>query len=170
MKILICGLPGTGKTTLSHIIAEKYGFNVENDFSIFKELGIIINNYEDKENISKNYSNLLLEHIINSKTISVFDFEYSVLPSELEKFKPNEIMVVYLGFVGLSEDTLFELFRKNQSNAEMSNEELKHKISLYKNLSKVCKEDCEKHGFPFFDINKDRPLIFEEVLKTIKLE
>ncbi len=25
MKILICGLPGTGKTTLSHIIAEKYG-------------------------------------------------------------------------------------------------------------------------------------------------
>lgn len=39
MKILICGLSGTGKTALSHIIAEKYGFNVKNDFSIFKELG-----------------------------------------------------------------------------------------------------------------------------------
>lgn len=97
MKILICGLPGTGKTTLSHIIAEEYGFNVKNDFSIFKELNINIENQEVKKCVSKNYSKLLFEYMQKTPDNSVFDFEYSILPSdlkcfELEDFKKQKLM------------------------------------------------------------------------------
>lgn len=169
MKILICGLPGTGKTTLSNIIAENYDYFVKNDFSIFKELKFNIKNQEDKKSISENYSKLLFEYMQNAQDNMVFDFEYSILPSELKQFKLSDFKVVYLGFYSLSEKIIFNLFRKSSANEKVSDEELRHKITLYKNLSNICRQDCEKYGFPFFDINKDRKQIFNEILTFLNL-
>ncbi len=167
MRILICGLPGTGKTTLSHMIAEKYGFNVKNDFSIFQELNINISNLEDKKTVSKKFSKLLFEYMQKAPDNSVFDFEYSILPSELKCFELDDFKIVYLGFYSLPDETIFNLFRKSSANEKVTDNELKHKITLYKNLSKICKEECEKYGFAFFDVNKDRKIIFDEILKFI---
>lgn len=168
MKILICGLPGTGKTTLSHIIAEKYGFATKNDFSIFKELNINIENQEDKKGVSKKYSKLLFEYMQKTQENVVFDFEYSILPSELKHLDLNDFKIIYLGFYSLSEETIFNLFRKSSANEKISDEGLKHKIAYYKNLSKIVKEECEKYGFKFFDVDKDRKIIFNEILNFIK--
>ncbi len=167
MKILICGLPGTGKTTLSNIIAEKYGFNVKNDFTIFQELNINVSNLEDKKNVSKNFSKLLFEYMQNAPDNSAFDFEYSILPSDLKCFELNDFKIIYLGFYNLSEETIFNLFRKSSANEKVTDNELRRKISLYKNLSVKCKEECDKYGFAFFDVNKDRKIIFDEILKFI---
>lgn len=169
MKILICGLPGTGKTTLSHIIAEKYGFAIKNDFSIFKELDINIENQEDKKCVSKNYSKLLFEYMQKMQGNVVFDFEYSILPSELKHLDLDDFEIMYLGFYSLSEEIIFNLFRKSSANEKISDEELKHKVALYKTLSKICKEECEKYGFKFFDVNKDRQIIINDILKLLKL-
>ena len=169
MKILICGLPGTGKTTLSHIIAEKYGFVVKNDFSIFNELSINIKNQENKKKISKDYSKLLYGYMQKTQGNVVYDFEYSILPNELKHFNLDKFKIVFLGFYSLPEEIIFNLFRKSSTNDKMTDEELKHKIMLYKRLSKNCKEECEKYGFKFFDINKDRNIIFDEILKYFKL-
>lgn len=169
MRILICGLPGTGKTTLSHISAENYGFNVKNDFTILKELNIDIENQEDKKYVSKNYSKLLLDYMQKMQGNVVFDFEYSILPSELINFELDNFKIIYLGFYSLSEEIIFNLFRKSSSNANFTDEDLKHKTKLYKNLSRECKEECEKHGFTFYDVNKDRKIIFDKILKFLKL-
>lgn len=169
MKILICGLPGTGKTTLSHILAENYGFNVKNDFTIFQELNINISNLEDKKCVSKNYSKLLFEYMQKAPDNSVFDFEYSILPSDLKCFKLGDFKIVYLGFYSLPEETIFNLFRKSSANEKVTDDELRNKITLYKNLSIECKEECEKYGFKFFDVNKDRKIFFDEILKFIRV-
>lgn len=169
MKILICGLPGTGKTTLSRIIAEKYGFAIKNDFSIFKELDINIENQEDKKCVSKNYSKLLFDYMQKIQENVVFDFEYSILPREIKHLDLNDFEIIYLGFYSLSEDTIFNLFRKNSANEKILDEELKHKVALFKTLSKICKEECEKYDFKFFDVNKDRKIIFDEILTFLKL-
>lgn len=168
MKILICGLPGTGKTTLSHILAEKYGFNVKNDFTIFQELNINISNLEDKKCVSKNFSKLLFEYMQNTPDNVVFDFEYSILPSDLKCSELDDFKIIYLGFYSLKEETMFNLFRKSSANEKVTDDELRRKITLYKNLSKICKEECDKFGFAFFDVNKDRKIIFDEILKFIK--
>lgn len=170
MKILICGLPGTGKTTLSKILSREFGFNVKNDFLIFNELNIKIENEEDKRVISKKYSTLLFEYMKNEKDKYVFDFEYSILPNDLKQFNLDNFKVVYLGFCDLSNETLFGLFRNSQSNNEKTDENLKREISVYKNLSQICKEECEESGFQFFDVNKDRNIIFDEIIKFLGLE
>ena len=169
MKILICGLPGTGKTTLSHIIAEKYGFVVKNDFSIFNELSINIKNQENKKKVSKDYSKLLFDHMQKTQGNVVYDFEYSILPSDLIHFDLDKFKIVFLGFYSLPEEIIFNLFRKSSANEKVADDELKHKIMLYKSLSKACREECEKYGFKFFDINKDRNIIFDEILKYFEL-
>lgn len=168
MKILICGLPGTGKTTLSNIIAKKYKYSIESDFSIFRELNINIINREDKKFISKNYSQLLYDYIKNANDNIVFDFEYSILPKELAKYQLCNLKIVYLGFDTLSNETMFNLFRKSCANREIEDTELKRRILSYKILSKIYKRQCEDYGFKFFDINKDREIIFDEILKFIE--
>lgn len=162
-------MPGTGKTTLSHIIAEKYGFVVKNDFSIFNELRINIKNKENKKKVSKDYSKLLFGYMQKTQGNVVYDFEYSILPSDLIHFDLDNFKIVFLGFYSLPEEIIFNLFRKSSTNGKMTDDELKHKIMLYKSLSKNCKEECEKYGFKFFDINKDRNIIFDEILKYFKL-
>lgn len=69
----------------------------------------------------------------------------------------------------MSEETIFNLFRKSSANEKVTDDELRNKITLYKKLSKICKEECEKYGFKFFDVNKDRKVIFDEILKFLKL-
>ena len=42
MKIIICGLPGTGKTNLAKTIVEEYKFNIVSDWDIIQNYCLIM--------------------------------------------------------------------------------------------------------------------------------
>ena len=52
MKILISGLPGTGKTNLAKTIFEEYKFNIVSDWDIFQKFNIDIKPFENKKTIA----------------------------------------------------------------------------------------------------------------------
>ncbi|MBQ9790695.1 MAG: hypothetical protein IJW24_03775 [Clostridia bacterium] len=170
MMIIINGLPGTGKTTLSKMFANSYGYKYFNDWEIFKANNIQINELEDKNIISEKYSKLIADYVIKNKDDKVvFDLEYSISPNDLIKHGLNGIaQSFYLGFTSLSNDTIFNLFRKSSSNDNVSDDELKQKIDYYKNCSLDYQKQCEEYNLEFIDICKDRKLIFEEILDKIK--
>ena len=98
MKILICGLPGTGKTKLANKIAKEHNFFYISDWDIFNANGIVIEN-QNKNVVSKNYHKLLLSRILNIKGDVVADLEFSVSPNDFAYFNTaEEVKIVYLGF------------------------------------------------------------------------
>lgn len=172
MIIMINGLPGTGKTTLSKIIEEKYGYSYVSDWNIFAENKITINPKESKTSISKKYSNLIVQHIKNNQKANiVLDLEYSISPKDFVKHDLASILkCYYLGFSSLPNKTLFDLFRKSSANNDLSDAELKNRIEFYKLASLKYKQQCEKYGLEFIDVCKDRKLIFDEILSKISKE
>ena len=168
--IIINGLPGTGKTTLSKILVSEFAYKYVNDWNILKQNNIKVNKLEDKVLISNKYSKLIADNILSYKEDKVvFDLEYSISPDDLAKLRLNEIaQCFYLGFATLPNETIFNLFRKSSSNDNKSDDELKQEIEFYKNSSIEYQKQCNKHNLEFIDICKDRKLIFEEILLKIK--
>ena len=85
------------------------------------------------------------------------------------KSKLDNVSIVYLGFVSVDEETLFNLFRKSKSNDKYTDKELKEQIKFFKEMSLDYKSQCEQNNLKFFDVNTDRKIIFEEILKYLNL-
>ena len=169
MKLIICGLPGTGKTSLAHIICDEYKYRTISDWEIFGEYNIVINKSEDKNIVSKKYSKLLLDYINNQNDNIIVDLEYSISPSDFVKYNNySDVFIIYLGFASVDEKTLFNLFRNSESNNKYTDDELQLQIKFYKEMSVEYKQQCDKLEIKFFDINKDRKIIFESIMNAIK--
>lgn len=169
MKIVICGLPGTGKTSLVHKIFDEYKYMIISDWDIFEKYNIVINKNEDKNIVSKKYSKLILDYINNQNDNVVVDLEYSISPSDFVKYNNySDVFIIYLGFASVDEKTLFNLFRSSESNNKYTDDELQLQIKFYKEMSVEYKQQCDKLDIKFFDINKDRKIIFESIMNAIK--
>lgn len=169
MKIVICGLPGTGKTSLVHKIFDEYKYRIISDWDIFEKYNIVINKNEDKNIVSKKYSKLVLDYINNQNDNVVVDLEYSISPSDFIKYNNySDVFIIYLGFASVDEKTLFNLFRSSESNNKYTDDELQLQIKFYKEMSVEYKQQCDKLDIKFFDINKDRKIIFESIMNAIK--
>jgi len=169
LKLLISGLPGTGKTNLANTICEEYKFDIVSDWDIFQKFNIDIKPFENKKTISENYSKLLLDYINNKNNI-VVDLEYSIIPKDFIKYNNfQNVQIIYLGFVSIDEKTLFKLFRNSDSNNKYTDNELMLRIKFYKEMSALFKEQCDKYGLKFFDINKDREEIQKEILNYLDI-
>ena len=168
MKIIICGLPGTGKTSLANKICEEHKYRYISDWDIFETYNIVINKSEDKNIISKKYSKLILDYINNQNDNVVVDLEYSISPSDFVKYNNySDVFIIYLGFASVDEKTLFNLFRSSESNNKYTDDELQLQIKFYKEMSESYKYQCEKLDINFFDINQDRKLMQEEILNFL---
>jgi len=168
MKILICGLPGTGKTKLANKIAKEHNFFYISDWDIFNANGIVIEN-QNKNVVSKNYHQLLLSHILNIKGDVVADLEFSVSPNDFASFNTaEEVKIVYLGFYSLPVNVLCEKFKEN-INPNTSESKLTNKIMGYKQISFDYFQQCKKQSLPFFDVNKDRKLVLNEILEFLNI-
>ena len=165
MKLIIYGLPGTGKTSLVHKVFDEYKYRIISDWNIFEKYNIVINKNEDKNIVSKKYSKLILDYINNQNDNIIVDLEYSISPSDFVKYnKYSNIQIVYLGFTSVGEKTLFNLFRSSESNNKYTDDELQLQIKFYKEMSVEYKQQCDKLDIKFFDINKDRKIMQQEIL------
>lgn len=144
MNIIICGLQGTGKTTLSKQISNLFGFKYINDYTI-------CSNKIGEEKIIK---------FINDNDYFVLDLCYSLKPSNCLKFK--NIIPYYLGFVSIDENLLFKLMKNKGENISLK--QIKDNITI----SKKMQEECRLLKIPFYDINKERQFIIDEILLDLK--
>lgn len=172
MIVIICGLPGTGKTTLSKKIAEEFKFQYVNDWELFNSNNIYINEFENKIDVSKKYSNFILDFIKdNKKENIILDLEYSLSPADFVNSNIKDfVKIIYLGFVSVRKEMLFDLFRNSSSNENILDKELKKQIDFYKEMSLLFCDECKKYNLDFIDINRDRNEIFNIIIEKLKKE
>lgn len=172
MIIIICGLPGTGKTTLSKKIAEEFKFQYVNDWELFNSNNIFVNEFENKIEVSKKHSQVIIDFIKeNSNNNLVLDLEYSLSPKDFINSNIKDFVeIIYLGFVSVRKEMLFDLFRKSSSNENVLDEELKKQIKFYKEMSLLFCDECKKYNLDFIDINSDRNKILNIIIEKLKKE
>lgn len=145
MNIVICGLQGTGKTTLSKKIVEELNFNYINDYSILKN--------------TKNSCKSDIINFIKSNDNYVIDLCYSLSPCDCSKLN---CIVYFLGFSSIDTELLYNLMTAKGENVTKS------QIEKNITLSQQYQKECEKFNIPFYDINKDRSIILDCIFKDIK--
>lgn len=146
MNIIICGLKGTGKTTLSKLISENFNYSYINDYKICS------NNINEEQIIN----------FINNNDNFVIDLCYSLKPNSCTKLK--NVICYFLGFVTVNETLLFNLLKNKGKN--ITKTEVKNNIAKCKQMQ----EECKINNIPFYDINKDRQIILNEILTDLKLK
>ena len=144
MNIVICGVKGSGKTTLSKMIAENLGYAYINDYAIC----------ENK--ISKRK----IKTFINSNDGFVIDLCFSLSPKDC--FNLKNCITYFLGFVSADENLLFSLMTKKGENITLK------KIKKIRKSCARLEKQCLKFGLPFVDINQDRNVILNTVMQEIK--
>ena len=90
----------------------------------------------------------------------MLDLCYSLKPSNCLKFK--NIIPYYLGFVSIDENLLFKLMKNKGENISLK--QIKDNITI----SKKMQEECRLLKMPFYDINKERQFIIDEILLDLK--
>ena len=153
MKIIICGLRGTGKTTLSHDICDKYNLTYVLDIDVLTDANVV---YDGA--ISTKYADILLDYVSTHDDI-VLDAEYSIAPIDYIKYDSVGVRIIYLGFASVDEDTLYRVFRESELNAHYTDDALREYVHMCKTLSVSYKAECDKHGLEYVDICKDRAKI-----------
>lgn len=144
MNIIICGLQGTGKTTLSKQIVKELGYKYINDYNI----------------CSSNFNKRQIMDFAKNNDNYVIDLCYSLNPVDYANLK--DIIVYYLGFVSIDENLLFQLMKSKGEDITL--EQIKNNKAKCKEMQRQCK----KYNIPFYDINKDRKIILDNIMCDIK--
>lgn len=149
MNIVVCGVQGTGKTTLSKMLAEKHGFSYINDYKICE-------NIKDKKAIID---------FVSGHDKFVVDLCYSLTPKDCASLE--NCLVYFLGFVSVDEKLLLTLMREKREDISLE------KIKQIKKQGLKFKDECKKYNIKFFDVDKDRKIIIEQIIcdidKQVKL-
>ncbi len=167
MIVIICGLPGTGKTTICKELECRCGFKYINDWGIFKENGVIFDKFQNKNEISRLYSKYIVDFIKKNKKLNlVIDLEYSISPNDFLKSElQNYCKIIYLGFVKFSVGMLYNLYKDKYKS--MNSEELFDMLKFYKKSSIDYQKQCKAYNIGFKDVNIDRNLLVEEVISKM---
>ncbi len=171
MIYIISGLAGTGKTTLCKRIENEFGYHYVNDWTLFNNNKISLDKFEDKNKISEKYSHMLFNYILknNDKNL-VIDIEYSISPTDFVNSEISNICkIIYLGFVSLSNDVLFNLFKNSSANKNINDKDLLKMIEFYKKISINYQKQCLNNNLEFIDVNKDRNEIIESIINSLNL-
>ena len=166
MNVLICGLPGTGKTTLCKKLASDFEFNYITDYEILSNYNIIFNN--SVEIIDKNYfyqiSSFFEKHEVDN---CVLDFNYCLLPDDINKISAlSNGVKVFLGYYDVSINELAEKFR--EKNSQLNNDELNEMCELLIDVSKKYKILCDKCDIDYVSINQEKSIILKKLQNEIE--
>lgn len=164
-NIIICGLVGTGKTTIAKKIENELSYNYIDLYNIIKV------DFSDKEKASKEYASKIDDYLLSLKSDKyVIDCDYLILPEDFNNYKSkNKYEIIYLGFNDIDFDVLYNKFKNDyiKKNKRFDDNKLVSELKYIKEISKKVFNDCKKYNYKFFDINKDKSILVEEIYKYI---
>ncbi|GHV04197.1 hypothetical protein FACS189485_09060 [Spirochaetia bacterium] len=189
-NIIIAGVPRAGKSTISHILSKKYGYQhismdsiIAGFEKIFPETGI--NTYAEMPSfeIMKNISNKISKFIsamyksgeydeFNEKI--VIDI-YQLLPDDYVKNIGNENFEIYYFITSnVTAEERFQILKENDNKNDYtyyySDEENRENCFNIVEQSKIIKGQCVKNNLPYFETAKNREQIFEEFIRLYVLK
>lgn len=161
MNIIICGLIGTGKTTLSKKISNDLHYK----YIFLDELLNKSINSNDKLTASAKLNNDI-ENYLRDINNCVIDCEYLIMPSQYfnSRYKDN-CLIIYLGFSSVDINVLVEKFKTDyeKRKIEFKEEELVNRLKYYKEISNYVCNECQKYNYKFFDIAKEKSIVLDDV-------
>lgn len=168
-KIIICGLPGTGKTTLANKIANENNFKYFNEWLIDKNLKFD-NFMADRIKLSEEYSNIIFDFIKSHiEENIIFDSNYSILPKDYINLNSDNLCEIY--YLGFDKNLINELKKVFKAKHPEDND-IEEKVEYLCDISEYCKNECEKYNIPFITIDKNRyetlNNLYEKILKSKK--
>jgi len=168
-NIILCGLIGTGKTTIAKQYSEKFGYEY---IDLYDVLNLDIND-DDKEYASKFLKDEIDNYLIKKTTDKcIIDCNYLILPQDFVNYNSNKYYeIIYLGFNDIDVNMLFEKFSNDyeKKNINYDTVELKKKLFYFNEISKKVYNDCKKYNYKYFDINKDKKSVLEEISEYMNL-
>lgn len=184
-NIIIAGVPRAGKTTVSHLLAEQFGYR-------HISMDSIISGFEKcfPETGVNTYAGLSSMDTLSLISGKLAPFIRAMLDSgEYDKFTPGMVLDIYqllpndymkhihganceIAYFITSDVTPEERFAiQKRYDTEKdytfykSDEELKEGAVYIVEQSVYMKEQCQKYGLPYFETAKDREQMFRRFLR-----
>ena len=161
-NIIIAGVPRAGKSTISHLLAKQYGYqHVSMDSIIagfeecFPETGV--NTYADE-----------------FEPGMVLDM-YQLLPEDYMKhIHGANCEIAWLLTFDVTPEERFAIQKRYDTPKDYtyyrSDEELQEGAAYIVEQSILMKEQCQKHGLPYFETARDRERTFRRFLEHFHFE
>ncbi len=186
-RIIIAGVPRAGKSTVSNLISEKYGYNHISMDSIiagfeqnFPELGI--NTYADLSSfdILKNISAKIAPFISSMmgsgeydefKRGSVYDI-YQLLPCDYVKHIDSKICGIYYFITSeVTPEERYDILKKFDTERDYTfyktEQELREGCGYIVEQSKYIAEECKKYNLPYFETAFNRIDVIDSFINMI---
>ena len=165
-NIIIAGVPRAGKSAVSHILSQEYGYqHVSMDSIIagfekcFPETGV---------STYQGLSSLDTLRVISSK---MAPFVRAMLDSgEYDEFAPGMVLDMYQ----LLPEERFLIQKKYDTEKDYtfykSDEELREGAEYIVEQSILMKEQCEKYGLPYYETAREREEVFQHFLRDFEIK
>ena len=186
-NIIIAGVPRAGKSTLSHMLSQNFGYQhismdsiIAGFERVFPELGINTYASMPSEDILCNISGKIAPFIRAMLDSGEYDeFEpgmvldvYQLLPNDYVKHLSNSnCEIFYLITSNVSPEERFAIQKAHDTEADYtfyySDKEIREGCEHIVAQSGLMKAQCIEHELPYFETAKDREKIFEQLTKLI---
>lgn len=179
-NIIILGTARSGKSTLAHMLHDKYNYSIISIDSFvsalrdaFPDIGITHSNTENKFELLPKFVYSYMKKIIKEYPNEKFVLEgWHVYPDDMAKlFDNDDIKIICLGYIEISCDEALTLIRTNESDnsytRNMSDDEVRNLVLNHIRYSEILKEKCERCGIDFYDTSFDREKKLKEIMKYL---
>ena len=150
-----------------------YSKKIENElnYKYIDLYDVIISDFQDKQKASEEYADQIDDYLSNLVDENyVIDCDYLVLPEEFNNYKcKDKYDIVFLGFNDINFNILYSKFKNDyiKKNKDFDDVKLIKELKYMKEISNKVFEDCKKYNYKFFDINKDKSILIEEIYEYI---
>ena len=177
-NILILGVARSGKTTLSNMIAKRYGFSII-DIDAF--IGAFKENYPNMGFDYHSKSNHLIAPFVASYVNATtynhpntnFVIEgYHIKLADAVKLFGNKLEIIVLGYPQLTGEQVLANVRKYEGKFDYTraipDEDLLQIVTRHVEYSKNFEKECKQLGLPFYDTSFDRENVLKNILEKFK--
>lgn len=166
-NLIVCGPIGSGKTSIAKIVCEEFGYNFISMYKVMRE--IKENNINTNKLIQSEISKWLNE--FDNDNNYVIDCDCFIMPDDFNELNiSDKYNIIFLGFYSLDKEDIFNIMSNGykRKNIEFDTDELKKKIDEIKTVSLKLHDESIKYGYNFFDLNIDKEIYINEVVKFLK--
>ena len=184
-NIIVAGVPRAGKSTVSHLLSKRYGYqHIRMDSVIagfekcFPETGVNtyqgLSSMETLRVISGKMAPFVRAMLDSgeydaSEPGMVLDM-YQLLPEDYERFiRGANCRIVYFITSDVTPEERFAIQKKYDTEKDYtfyrSDEELREGAEYIVEQSLLMKEQCRRYGLPYYETAHDREQVFQRFLR-----